>query len=240
MPEPYKTDFNKLFDAKRKQGYKFYLEKEVSVEGKKFTYLECNIDQEILNCAMDLAKEKSIYTMRNNQASQLRTDQTKLIKCAQGILAEMFIHFMLVERYGFDVYRYDLERSTFIYSTEEYDLKIYVSDEYYEIESRSSNIHHISVERFIKNDVIIGPYGNKIKIEDELADFHFRPIYMPEFTPFGNQFKLIITGVATKDDFLRYGYTKSLGQRGTTYKVVDAYKIGDIHTMDIKFKPLKK
>ena len=85
----------------------------------------------------------------------------------------MFIHILLIDRYGFNVLRYDLERQTFEYKTDEYDLKIVINDNCYEVESRSSNIHYECIENFIKNDVIIGPYGNSIKPTDEFADFHF-------------------------------------------------------------------
>lgn len=252
MPEPYKSNFLELYKKKKQENYNFFTEKDAQVEGKNYKYLECNIDYDLLKCAMQLAKEKSKFTMKQNQASIPRDDVTKLEKCCQGILAEMFIHILLSERYGFEVYRYDLERKNFIYSTEEYDLKIYVSNEYYEIESRSSNIHYTSVENFIAKDIIIGPYGNSIKMEDELADFHFRPVYMPDFKPFvlkggkyyysdkmfNGEIKLIITGVATKEDFIKNGYKKTLRQKGTMYKVVDAKIIGDITEMDKKFKTI--
>lgn len=254
MPELYKKKFASLLSNKQQLEYQFFTEKTANVDGKEFKYLECNIDLDILKCAIELAKEKSKFTMSQNQASIPRDSVTKLQKCAQGVLAEMFIHFLLIERYGFAVLRYDLERESFVYSKEEYDLKIFVSDIFYEVESRSSNIHHKSVERFIKNDVIIGPYGNKVKIEDLLVDFHFRPIYMPDFIPFvikngkyyysqnmtNGDIKLVISGVATKDDFLNYGYRKSLGQQGTSYQVVNAIDVGDIIDMDYKFSNLKQ
>lgn len=115
--------------------------------------------------------------MDQNQAGIRRDEITKLQKCCQGVLAEMFIHVLLLERYGFKVLRYDLERENFLYKVEEYDLKIQIDNDFYEVESRSSNLHHTSIEKFINYDIIIGPYGNRLKIEDELADFHFRPIY---------------------------------------------------------------
>lgn len=40
----------------------------------------------------------------------------------QGVLAEMFIHFLLISRYGFTTLRYDLERETFLHKTDEYDI----------------------------------------------------------------------------------------------------------------------
>ena len=52
--------------------------------------------------------------------------------------------------------------------------------------------------------------------------------------------KLVITGVATKKDFAEHGYDSSLGQRGTTYHVVDISKIGDVDEMDKKIKNLIK
>lgn len=254
MPELYKNNFIDLYNQKKRENYNFFEERRIVVDNKEFWYLVCNIDLSIMKCAMELAKEKTKFTMDQNQASIPRDEITKLQKCCQGILAEMFVHFLLVERYGFTVLRYDLERSSFVYSTDEYDLKILVSNSCYEVESRSSNVHHQSVANFISRDVIIGPYVNSIKKIEELADFHFRPIYMPDFSPFeykdgkyiysqkmiNGDVELVITGVATKYDFIKYGYEKSLGQRGTTYKVVDAKTIGDIYEMDEKFKKISE
>ena len=249
MPKEYKDSFLEIINSKIENNYNFILEHQTMINGKPFKYISFNIDKELLVCAVELAKEKSNYTMAQNQASVPRDWVTKVQKCAQGVLAEMFIHVLLTQRYGFEVKRYDLERETFIYSVEEYDLKIIVDGFEYEVESRSSNIHHTRIEDFILNDVIIGPYGNKCKTRDELADFHFRPIYMPEFVPFvqvngkyyysqnltNGDVKLVITGVATKEDFLNYSYIASLGQRGTTYNVVNAIDIGDVDAMDFKF-----
>ena len=252
MANSHKQDFIDLYNKKINEHYNFFIEKSISINNKEFRYLICNIDMEILKCALSLAKEKTNYTMDLNQASIPRDYITKIKKCSQGILAEMFIHFLLIERYHLNVLRYDLERDSFVYNPEEYDLKVVTSNKDYEIESRSSNIHHTSIEKFVTTDVIIGPYVNKIKSKDDLADFHFRPIYMPEFEPFEyhdgkliisnkffeNKINLVITGVATKDDFINNGYTASLGQWGTKYNVVSASLIGDIITMDQKFNDI--
>lgn len=253
MPELYKNEFISLYNKKKENGYRFFDEYSKDIEGVEFKYLVCNIDLDILKCAIHLAKEKSKFTMNQNQARIPRDKVTKLTKSAQGVLAEMFIHILLIDRYGFNVLRYDLERQTFEYKTDEYDLKIVINDNCYEVESRSSNIHYECIENFIKNDVIIGPYGNSIKPTDEFADFHFRPIYTPDFIPFcekggkyyydqnmiNGKIKLIITGVATKEDFIKNSYKTSLGQKGTMYYVVKANQIGDIKEMDNKFKKIK-
>ena len=254
MSELYKNEFVTLYNTKKENGYKFFDECSEFIDGVEFKYLICNIDLDILKCAINIAKEKSKFTMSQNQASIPRDSVTKLKKSAQGVLAEMFVHILLLDRYGFEVLRYDLERQTFEYKTDEYDLKIIVNEDSYEVESRSSNIHHKSVEKFVKNDVIIGPYGNSLKPTDNLADFHFRPIYMPDFMPFHEEngvyhynenmingnIKLVITGVATKEDFIKYSYKTALGQKGTVYYVVDANKIGDVEKMDKKFSKIKK
>lgn len=253
MPEIYKKEFEKLYNEKKREKYNFFIEKEIYIKENKFKYLEFNVDRSILDCALNLAKVKSQFTMAQNQAGICRDDVEKLKKGCQGILAEMAIHILLMDRYNFKILRYDLERENFIYKVEEYDLKIQEDNNVYEIESRSSNIHHISVEKFVNEDIIIGPYYNKFKKADELADFHFRPIYMPDFEPFeyrdgkyhysdklfSGTSKLIITGVATKEEFIKHGYTKSLGQRGTTYQVVDACLVGDLNVMDNKFKVIQ-
>lgn len=250
MPERHKKNFYNLYACKKQQNYKFFTECIEQINFKDFKYLVCNIDLDIMKCAIDIAKEKSQFTMVQNQAGIPRTNLEKLIKCLQGVLAEMFVHFLLMDRYNLDVLRYDLERLTFVYVPEEYDLKIICQDgTEYEVESRSSNVHHSIIKQFVNKDVIIGPYGNGVKIEDELADFHFRPIYMPNFEPFKedngkikynlNMFdgsiKLVITGVATKADFISNSYTTSLGQGGTTYHVVKVSVVGDVTEMDRKF-----
>lgn len=251
MPEKHKLDFYNLYRKKISKSYDFFMERTELINHKDFKYLVCNIDIEIMKCAVKIAKEKSQFTMAQNQASIPRSEVVKLNKCAQGVLAEMFVHFLLMNRYKLDVLRYDLERPTFVYSTEEYDLKIITSDGLeYEVESRSSNIHHSYIQRFISTDVFIGPYGNKLKITDDLADFHFRPIYMPNFEPFieehgktiynpavfNGDVLLVITGVATKQDFIKNAYDATLGQKGTIYLVVNASIVGDIVEMDSKFK----
>lgn len=252
MPNIFKNRFIALYNYKKSQNYNFFTECTTLINGRNFTYLQCNIDLDILKAANDIAKVKSQFTMAQNQANVARDSVTKLKKACQGILAEMFIHFLLVERYGFEVKRYDLERNTFEYSTKEYDLKICVNSYEYEVESRSSNIHNRTVEDFIMNDVIIGPYYNKAKPMDDFADFHFRPIYIPEFIPFVEEngkylynsemingtIKLIITGVATKDEMMNDSFCGSLGQRGTTYHLIDAIKVGDIFDMDKKFESI--
>lgn len=254
MANIHKQEFLDLYSKKRSEKYNFFTEKSIEINNQEFKYITCNIDKEILMCALSLAKEKTNYTMDLNQASIPRDYITKIKKCTQGILAEMFIHFLLTERYHFNVLRYDLERDSFVYNPEEYDLKIISSNKYYEVESRSSNIHHTSVEKFVRNDVIIGPYVNKVKSKDDLADFHFRPIYMPEFEPFvykegkvlisndflDNKTSLVITGVATKNDFVLNGRTASLGQWGTKYNVVSASMIGDLIEMDNKFNDISE
>lgn len=254
MANRFKQPFLSLYKRKKEAGYIFFNEVVEEIAYKPFKYLVCNIDLDILKCAVELAKKKSQFTMNQNQANIPRSETVKLKKCAQGILAEMFVHFLLMERYNLNVLRFDLERDSFEYSTDEYDLKIITSSKEYEVESRSSNIHHYSIWKFVKSDVMIGPYGNASKIMDEYADLHFRPIYLPEFFPFAFEgekvvynkkmvdgtIKLVITGVATKKDFAEHGYDSSLGQRGTTYHVVDISKIGDVDEMDKKIKNLIK
>jgi hypothetical protein len=72
---------------------------------------------------------------------------------------------------------------------------------------------------------------------------------MPNFIPFVEEFGkivynpnmfngeivLVITGVATKEDFLKESYEATLGQRGTKYRVVKASVAGDVTVMDKKF-----
>lgn len=250
MSNKYKNKFQELYDAKKENGYTFFYERNVVVDGRNYKYLICHVDLDILKCSLEIAKEKSNYTMTYNQAGIPRSMVTKIQKCCQGVLAEMFVHIMLMERYGLNIERFDLERPDFRYYPEEYDINILLNGKEYEVEVRSSNVHHKNIEQFIKNDIIIGPYTNNIKRQEELASFFFRPIYMPEFTPFeensgqysfskklfNNESLLVITGVATKDEMENNFQYKSLGQQGTTYRTVEVMTAGDIDEMDKKFE----
>lgn len=250
MSNTYKEKFQELYIRKKNAAYSFFYERNVVVGGINYKYLICHVDLEILKCALDIAKVKSNYTMAYNQAGIPRSMVIKVQKCCQGVLAEMFVHILLMERYKLDTERFDLERPDFRYYPNEYDINILLNGKAYEVEVRSSNIHHKDIGQFIKNDVIIGPYTNSIKKREELASFFFRPIYMPEFKPFEEshgQYRfsrelfdggslLAITGVATKDEMENNFHYKSLGQKGTTYRTVDAMTAGDIDEMDRKFE----
>ena len=245
MPNHHKVSFQELYKKKKGQ-YCFFEEKMIFVDGEGFTYLTCQIDEEILQSVFDIAREKSDFTMSLNQACIYRNKQEKIIKCMQGVLAETFIHLLLIDRYKLSVKRYDLERDTFKYSTSEYDLKILSYDREYTVESRSSNIYSKSIKTFVDNDAIIGPYFNKVKLYEDFSDFHFRPVYQPKFNPFehdhtfndnllNGNIKLIITGVATKEEFQKHSYIGTLGQNNTQYRLIKAKLVGDIKDMDAKF-----
>jgi hypothetical protein len=257
MPNRHKLIFEDLYIRKKQENYVFFTDISVTLENNsRFLCLECNIDEDILEVAIKLAQEKSKFTMDANQAGIHREQIVKIQKSGQGIMAEMFLHFLFIERYNLDIIRYDLERDTFDYSTEEYDLMIISEDKQFEIESRSSNIRRKSLREFIQNDVIIGPYGNRVKSMDSFADFHFRPVYIQEFLPplfdsdgdfiidsrmIDKTNRLFITGCATKDEMIEKSFKGSLGQYGTTYHLIKVISVGDVVEMDEKIsKAIKR
>lgn len=254
MPNEYKEDFFNLLKRKRATGHQFIKEHVEVINGEPFRYVSFNMDIDFLSCAARLGKKKAKHVMRENQASKPRKPADIVKSCTQGVLAEMFVHILLAERYGLNVLRYDLERETFKYLPEEYDLKIITDDAEFTVGVRSSNLKSFSVEKFVKEDVILGPYGNRVKPTDELSDFQFRPVYIPSFPPFiqkGEEYyysqnmidgdvKLIITGVATREEFNEHMYEQSLGQEDTVYLVVDADLIGDVDVMDMKLNEILK
>ena len=109
-----------------------------------------------------------------------------------------------------------------------------------------------NINKFIREDYIIGPYTNKIKTYEDFSDFHFRPIYIPFFKAFNfvedkiflnediynGKTKLYITGVATKDEMVANSIIGNLGQRGTQYHLIKVMITGDIKKMDYKINKI--
>ena len=178
--------------------------------------------------------------MSLNQNQISRSDEEKIKKQTQGILAEIAIHLLIQEEYLLSILRFDLERENFEYTKLEYDLKMSKEGESdIEIEVRSSNAHSQSIVNFIVNGKIIGGYGNSTKPTDEICDFHFRPMFFPKFTTVGespwNAFKLYLFGCATKKEFEKFGYKGSLGQSNTTYMLIDNTHCKDMDMCKCKF-----
>lgn len=63
MPKKYKDEFYNLYKMKILNKYNFFTEVSDIIDDKKFKYLICNIDSEIMKCAVNIAKEKSNFTM---------------------------------------------------------------------------------------------------------------------------------------------------------------------------------
>jgi hypothetical protein len=224
MANQFKDKFEKLIAKKSSEQYKFFTEHEIQIENRIWSYLEFNVDEEIYYNALEIAEIKSAYTMNANQNQEWRSDKTKLKKQAQGILAEIAVHLLFEKIYKISPLRFDLERENFNYNPNEYDLKLHVNNEIMEIEVRSSNARRQTIKDFIMNDVIIGSYGNSMKPQENLSDFHYRPMYFPEFTIDGNKpwenFKLYLFSCATKKEMETLGYNDNLGQYNTVYRVI--------------------
>ena len=69
MPELYKKNFINLIKKKENENYSFFTECTVTINNTQFKYLVCNVDLDLLKCAVELAKVKSKFTMSQNQAS---------------------------------------------------------------------------------------------------------------------------------------------------------------------------
>ena len=229
MANKYKDKFYNIIDSKR--GYKYftpyYFEME---EGKRWYISRFNIDQDLFNLAVELAKEKASHTMNNNQNLQERSEEEKIAKQTQGILAEMAVHIFLEQRLGFKVKRFDLERDSFDYQRGEYDLQL--AENNAKIEVRSSNAHGIEVHDYVREKYIIGPYHNKSKEGERYSDFYFRPVFFDDFTMSGDQpwknFQLFLLGGATKKDMKEKSYIDNLGQKNTEYRVIKFKDAGDL------------
>jgi len=123
-------------------------------------------------------------------------------------------------------------------------------------DAKIGNNCNINAGVLIENDVIIGPYGNRVKSMDSFADFHFRPVYIQEFLPplfdsdgdfiidsrmIDKTNRLFITGCATKDEMIEKSFKGSLGQYGTTYHLIKVISVGDVVEMDEKIsKAIKR
>ncbi len=212
----------------------------------KFEYK--NFSKELIKNCYDISVAKAEKTMNQDQAGQKRSQKIKIINQFRGILAESIVHLYLHFGIGipFDkIKRYDLERKTFDYNPEEYDIKIVSTDSQKtkEIEVRSSNNPYKTISRYLANRGIICTYTNKLKKHENAKDISFAVIYsnykhtghLDEkirskfFQDFKNENYQIylITHCATKQAFSEHGETVNLGQGNTEYIQVPFYSISD-------------
>ncbi|HFK1681937.1 TPA: hypothetical protein ACGXND_001755 [Bacillus tropicus] len=147
----------------------------------KYTILKCETNKEIIDHVKKITEEKEKYTMDLSQNLDFRDRNEKLTKLFQGIYAETYLHKLLelvLNSKNFSVLRWDLERPSFQYNTDEYDLKIIKDSTIeYTVESRSSQNYKYSLRYGVENFDIIGPYVNSVKTQEDYNDFYLRPLF---------------------------------------------------------------
>jgi hypothetical protein len=221
----------------------FSPEKEISLNGNRFisvielTY--SNFSKKLLENCLKIAKEKAQKTMSKNQAGEDRPFEIKVINQFRGVLAETIVHLYLHYECGIplqNIKRYDLERRTFDYSPEEYDLKIIKNGKEYTLEVRSSHDYYGDLKKYLEKRGIICAYINKYKLQENIKDISCAVIFQLKgysgpldnntrskfFEDFERErYKIyFITHCATKDVCKEKSYKTNLGQKSTEYLIV--------------------
>lgn len=180
LPNEFKDKFKNL--KKRLANYTYFSKGSVTVnvDNKKLQFIvyRFNLNEDIIDNAIELAMKKSNFTMDYDQAGNKRSKSIKLANQTKGILAEIGAQLILEEILKFkSVKRWDLERETFKYLPAEYDVKFEHNKKEYLCESRSSTSYKTSLGEFIERYHIIGPYTSKQKHSEDNNDFYFRPVF---------------------------------------------------------------
>jgi hypothetical protein len=209
--------------------------KEGSKHQRSYQVLKVNLNEDIIQHALKIAELKSRFTMNFNQAEIARTQEEKKLSSFRGVLAETASH-LLLESYLnpniVDIKRFDIERTSFTYSSDEYDIKIVHNNKSYKIESRSSENYKHSLKEGLENLDIIGSYTNNKKVVEEPSDFYIRPLY--QYDPvIGQQERsldnyinmlekeeivLYLTAGTDLDSMVKYGKIKQMGQNNTQFR----------------------
>lgn len=244
------NDFSNLFS-----------EEKYIINNKIFTVLKFNVDKKLVNHCLDIAKEKSNYTMALNQNLEERTDEQKFINAFRGILAETLVHLFLLKKCDLDfsrVKRFDLERASFEYSPEEYDINIIKGEEELRLECRSSSSWCANIKKACETKPIIGQYINSTKSSESISDLYSCVLFQYDTDYFrknkiykdkdktklntiqdildGNLLVYLPSGTNVEQmtgvDSRRDNY----GQKNTEYNLVDISKAGDIKSYIKKVK----
>lgn len=238
-------EFYQLYEENRE--HDFFMDYVIDMGDKNFSVVEFMPVNSILNNCYKIAVEKSKYTMDEGQNLEIRERRKKIINQFKGIMAETAIHIFLNQKCGFSldsVHRWDLERSSFTDTRNEYDIKITQSGVDFYIESRSSSSYKTDLRRFMMYYDIIGKYSNQKKNNERISDMYVRPVFQyincimtqreyekAIYNTFSdisnNKLKLyLVATVGKKEMYGESGYSKSMGQRGTQYQCI---KIKDAH-----------
>jgi hypothetical protein len=211
--------------------------------------LKVTFNQDEFERACKQAELKSQFTMAAGQDGKAREGATKFQKQLMGILAEIACQSFLFAILDFnrnlkgkwEVFRYDDVRTDgFKSSKNEYDIrvrKIDNSNEYYEVESRSSITYDRDFKVGLENFDIIGPYSSTAKSGEHANYIYLRPLYRyldfkeSPYQPLefeklmsNGRIELYLVAGCTSEDMESKGYDKSMQQSGTKYRAV---KISD-------------
>ena len=203
-----------------------------------------NFAKDLIDNCYNIAVEKAQKTISQDQAGNIRPFKIKVINQFRGILAETIVHLFLYYKCNIsmrNINRYDLERETFDYKPEEYDIKVVVNNEVKELEIRSSNNPYNSLEEYLTNRGVICKYTNRFKLSENIKDLSIaviydkkdhqgplnqkqREIFMEEFSD--NNYKIyLVTNCATKKAVEDFGEIKNYGQDKTKYIEVPFFAI---------------
>lgn len=199
---------------------------------REYKVFKVQMNEDIIQHALNVAEEKSKYVMDEDQAEQIRTPEQKILSVFRGVLAETASQIFLEDTIKSTVKRFDLERSSFEYSSDEYDIKIFNDNTSFEIEIRSSeNYKHDFITGLEKFD-IIGAYTNQKKQREEPSDFYIRPLY--QYDPILNaqeknlenfisklnteEITLYLVAGTTGEYMEKYNRLKKMGQNNTEFR----------------------
>lgn len=238
-------EFYQLYEENKE--HEFFVDYVIDLGDERFSVVEFSPVNSILNNCYKIAVEKSKYTMDEGQNLEIRERRKKIINQFKGIMAETAIHIFLNRKCGLPIdtiHRWDLERSSFADTRNEYDIKITQSGEEFFIESRSSSSYKTDLRRFMMYYDIIGKYSNQKKNNERVSDMYVRPVFQyidcvmtqeeyevaiyDTFSDISNnRLKLYLVATAGKKEMYgESGYSKNMGQGGTQYQCI---KIKDAH-----------
>ena len=207
-----------------------------------------NFDKELINNCYKIADVKSRKTMDFNQAGKKRILKEKIMKQFRGVLAETIVHLYLYYRCNIDknnIKRYDIERESFEYSQEEYDVNVILNNnKIITLEIRSSNNPYKNISDYLSNRGIKYVYFNEHKKKEKFRDLAIAVIYDLEnhtgqlgdkqIEKFFNNLKdkkykiYLITHCATIRHLKKGQYiVDSLKQNNTQYLEVPFYYVAD-------------
>jgi len=199
---------------------------------------------ELVETSILLAEEKSLKTMDSNQNLIVRNRAEKINQSCRGILGEAAIQLLFAKQLKLpltDIKRFDLERDSFDYTSDEYDLRI----SNIRIEVRTSNNPTASILDYISNRDrgVICTYTNRVKSREQESDFYFGFVYdypgMRGPVPLDRKIsfardivegrlKMYLVAGVNNAERERYGVVTHLNQSNTSYKVVPFWRCRNI------------